>query len=342
MNFANAQYLVLLAALPVGVAIVMFSMRKRTDSMRRIGDHHLVARLTRTADTRGRMIRRALILAALGLAVVALARPQWGESSQIVERRGVQLMVALDVSKSMLAEDIKPNRLERAKFVISDLVAQLTGDEVGLVLFSGSAFVQFPLTFDYSTARTFLDNASPRMIATQGTAIARAIEVSMRGFDEQRLSQKVIVIVSDGENHEDGVLEAARKAAEEGAVIYTVGVGTSDGHTVPDLNRFGEVTGPLVDRQGNLVVSRLNEMILRQIAAEGGGEFFYESGSAADLLSQELNTLQEAASQAELQDRKVERFQIFAVIAVVLLIGAEVVSERRRIAPQVQARGQEA
>ena len=342
MTFENAQYLVLLAALPAAMALIALSIRKRTDSMRRIGDHHLVTRLARTANTRGRMIRRVLILAALGMAVIALARPQWGESKQVVERRGIQLMVALDVSKSMLAEDLKPNRLERAKFVISDLIGQLTGDEVGLVLFSGSAFVQFPLTFDYATARTFLDNASPRMIATQGTAIERAIEVSMGGFDEQRLSQKVIVIVSDGENHEDGALEAARNAAEEGAVIYTVGVGTSEGHTVPDIDRFGDVTGPLVDRQGNLVVSRLNEMVLRQIAAEGGGEFFFESGSAAELLSQELNTLQEATSQADLQDRKVERFQIFAVIAVVLLIGAEVVSERRRIAPQVHTRGQEA
>ncbi len=342
MTFESSQFLLLLAALPVAIALIALSIRKRADSMNRIGDHHLVARLARTADTRGRMIRRTLILAALALAVVALARPQWGESSQIVERRGIQLMIALDVSKSMLAEDLKPNRLERAKYVISDLIAQLTGDEVGLVLFSGAAFVQFPLTFDYATARTFLDNASPRMIATQGTAIDRAIDVSMGGFDDQRLSQKVIVIVSDGENHEDGALEAARKAAEAGAIIFTVGVGTSEGHTLPDLDRFGEVTGPLVDSQGNLVVSRLNEMVLRQIAVEGGGQYFAESGSAAELLAFEFNTLQDAASQAELQERKVERFQVFAVIAIVLLIGAELVSERRRNAPPVRARGQEA
>ena len=342
MTFANAQYLFLLAALPVAVALIALSISKRSDSMRRIGDHHLVSMLARTADTRGRVIRRALILAALGLAVVALARPQWGESSQIVERRGVQLMIALDVSKSMLAEDLKPNRLERSKFVISDLIDQLTGDEVGLVLFSGAAFVQFPLTFDYATAKTFLDNASPRMIATQGTAIARAIEVSMEGFDTQRLSQKVIVIVSDGENHEEGALEAANEAADEGAVVFTVGVGTPEGHTIPDSDRFGNVTGPMVDRQGNLVVSRMNEMVLRQIAAEGGGEFFAESGSTAEMLAIELNTLQEAASEAELQERKVERFQIFAVIAIILLIGAELVSERRRVAPPARVRGQEA
>ena len=342
MTFQNAQYLILLAALPVAVAIIALSIRRRTDSMRRIGDHDLVTRLARTANTRGRMVRRVLILAALGLAVVALARPQWGESSQIVERRGIQLIVALDISKSMLAEDLKPNRLERAKFVISDLIGHLTGDEFGLVIFSGSAFVQFPLTFDYATARTFLATSSPRMIATQGTAIARAIEVSMGGFDSKRLSQKVIVIVSDGENHEEGALEAAHKAAEEGAVIFTVGVGTSEGHTIPDVDPFGEVRGPLTDRQGNLVVSRMNEMVLRQIAVEGGGKFYAESASTAELLAQELNTLQEAASDAELQSRKVERFQIFAVVAILLLIAAELVSERRSIAPPVRARGQEA
>lgn len=341
MTFENAQYLILLAALPVAVALIALSIRKRTASMSRIGDHRLVARLARTADARGRTIRRALILAALGLAVIALARPQWGESSQIVERRGVQLMVALDVSKSMLAEDLEPNRLERAKFVISDLILRLTGDEVGLVLFSGRAFVQFPLTFDYATARTFLANASHQMIQVQGTEMSRAIGVAMRGFDDQRLSQKVIVIVSDGENHDDRVLETTREAAEEGVVIFTVGVGTSDGHTIPDVDPFGQATGPLTDRQDNIVISRLNEMALRQIAEAGGGKYFAESDKAALLLSQELTGLQEAASDAETKSRKVERFQIFAVIAVVLLIGAELVSERRRIAPSIRARGQE-
>ena len=341
MTFENAQYLILLAALPVAVALIALSIRKRTASMSRIGDHRLVARLARTADARGRTIRRALILAALGLAVIALARPQWGESSQIVERRGVQLMVALDVSKSMLAEDLEPNRLERAKFVISDLILRLTGDEVGLVLFSGRAFVQFPLTFDYATARTFLANASHQMIQVQGTEMSRAIGVAMRGFDDQRLSQKVIVIVSDGENHDDRVLETTREAAEEGVVIFTVGVGTSDGHTIPDVdpvwtgNRSPdrsagqhrdiqtERNGPQADREA------------------GGGKYFAESDKAALLLSQELTGLQEAASDAETKSRKVERFQIFAVIAVVLLIGAELVSERRRIAPSIRARGQE-
>ena len=342
MTFANAQYLLLLAALPVAVALIALSMSRRTDSMRRIGDHHLISMLALTTDTRGRMIRRALILAALGLAVFALARPQWGESSQIVERRGVQLMIALDVSKSMLAEDLEPNRLERAKFVISDLIWRLTGDEVGLVLFSGRAFVQFPLTFDYATARTFLGNASHQMIQVQGTEMSRAIEVAMRGFDEQRLSQKVVVIVSDGENHDDQVLETAREAAEQGVVIFTVGVGTSDGHTIPDVDPLGRPVGPLTDRQNNIVVSRLNEMALRQIAEAGGGKYFAESDRAALLLSQELTGLQEAASEAELQERKVERFQIFAVIAVILLIGAELVSERRRVAPPVRVRGQEA
>ena len=342
MTFANAQYLLLLAALPVAVALIALSMSRRTDSMRRIGDHRLISMLALTTDTRGRMIRRALILAALGLAVVALARPQWGESSQVVERRGVQLMIALDVSKSMLAEDLEPNRLERAKFVISDLIWRLTGDEVGLVLFSGRAFVQFPLTFDYATARTFLGNASHQMIQVQGTEMSRAIEVAMRGFDDQRLSQKVVVIVSDGENHDDQVLETAREAAEQGVVIFTVGVGTSDGHTIPDVDPLGRPVGPLTDRQNNIVVTRLNEMALRQVAEAGGGKYFAESGSTADLLAVELDKLQEAASEAELQERKVERFQIFAVFAVILLIGAELVSERRRVAPPVRIRGQEA
>ena len=202
MTFANPQYLVLLTALPLVIGVAYWAARRRTLALDRVGNPSLVRRLTASANAGGRLTQTVLMIAALGLAIVALARPQWGASTQVVERQGVQLMVALDVSKSMLAEDLKPNRLTRAKLEVYDIIRQLGGDEIGLVLFAGSAFVQFPLTYDYATARTFLDKARPDMIQRQGTALAKAINLSMTGLADERPGQKVILIITDGEDHE--------------------------------------------------------------------------------------------------------------------------------------------
>ena len=168
MSFANPQYLLFLVAIPIAIGIVYWSVQNRDRMLRRIGNPRLVSRLTATVNLRGRMIARALTILALGLAIMALARPQWGESVQTVEREGVQIIIALDISRSMLAEDIKPSRLVRAKLEIADLLQRLQGDEVGLVLFSGTAFLQFPLTFDYLSARNFIENANTEMILETG------------------------------------------------------------------------------------------------------------------------------------------------------------------------------
>ena len=197
-----------------------------------------------------------------------------GSDVQIVEHRGVQVMVALDISRSMLAQDLKPTRLDRAKLEISDLMSRLTGDEVGIVLFSGASFIQFPLTFDYATARTYLRNASPDAITRQGTVIAKAIETAMTGFSEERVSQKIIVIMTDGENHEGDPIAAARQAAEDGAVIYTVGFGSPEGEPVPEYDGQGNVIGYREDDQGRVVITQLDEAALQQVAQAGGGKYF--------------------------------------------------------------------
>ena len=259
MNFGAPQFLYALAALPALMVFVRWALVRRAASVRRIGDPVLVERLSEAASRRMHTLRLVLWFVGVALIIVALARPQWGSDIEIVEQRGVQVMVALDVSRSMLAQDVKPTRLGRAKLEISDLISRLDGDEVGIVLFSGASFIQFPLTSDYATARTYLNHASPDSITRQGTVIAEAIETAMAGFSHQRAGQKIIVIMTDGENHEGDPIAAAQQAAGEGVVIYTVGFGSPDGEPLPEYDEEGNITGYRRDTQGGVITSKLDE-----------------------------------------------------------------------------------
>lgn len=329
MTFSNPQFLYLLAALPLAAAAIYWGARSRRNALARLGNPDLTRRLADSVSRRGRLLASALAVLALGMSIIALARPQWGESAQVVERRGVHLMIALDVSRSMLARDIQPTRLDRAKLEIYDLMRQLDGDEVGLALFAGAAFIQFPLTFDIATARTFLDYAEPRAIGRQGTDIEKAIRVSMLGLADDRPSQKAIIIFSDGERQEGEAVAAAQEAAESGAAVFTVGVGGTEGAAVPTLDAWGNIESY---PDNPAVLSRLDERELREIADAGGGVYIHagESANAADMLAAELNRLQQTTMEHELEAVKVERFQIFAAAAIALLIARELIPSRRR------------
>ena len=329
MTFGSPLYLYALLALPALMAFVWWAFARRAALVQRIGDPALIERLSMTVN-RG-MRRRRLVLWFLGIAliIIALARPQWGSDVQIVEHRGVQVMVALDISLSMLAQDLKPTRLDRAKLEISDMMSRLTGDEVGIVLFSGASFIQFPLTFDYATARTYLRNASPDAITRQGTVIAKAIETAMTGFNEERVSQKIIVIMTDGENHEGDPIAAAQQAAEDGAVVYTVGFGSPEGEPIPVYDAQGNVTSYREDDQGRVVISRLDETTLQQVARAGGGKYFraVERGAIAGLVD-EIQSFQDESLQSEFNRTKIERFQIFLLAGVLSLVLAEMMTDR--------------
>ena len=329
MTFGSPQYLYALLALPALMAFVWWAFARRAALVQRIGDPALIERLSMTVN-RG-MRRRRLVLWFLGIAliIIALARPQWGSDVQIVEHRGVQVMVALDISLSMLAQDLKPTRLDRAKLEISDMMSRLTGDEVGIVLFSGASFIQFPLTFDYATARTYLRNASPDAITRQGTVIAKAISTAMTGFNEERVSQKIIVIMTDGENHEGDPVAAAQQAAEDGAVVYTVGFGSPEGEPIPVYDAQGNITGYREDDQGRVVISSLDETTLQQVARAGGGKYFraVERGAIAGLVD-EIQSFQDESLQSEFNRTKIERFQIFLLLGVLSLVLAEMMTDR--------------
>ncbi len=329
MTFASPQFLFALAALPALMIFARWVLARRTAALSRIGDPDLVERLSTGGGRTMRLVRLALWFVGVALIVVALSRPQWGSEIEIVEQRGVQLMVALDVSRSMLSRDVKPTRLDRAKLEISDLISRLRGDTVGIVLFSGASFIQFPLTADYATARTYLSSAGPHAITRQGTAIGDAIVTAMGGFNDQRVSQKVIVIMTDGENHEGDPLETAREAAAEGAVIYTVGFGSPEGVPVAVYDEQGEVIGYRQDSEGQPIVSRLDEDALQRIAEAGGGQYFRaDSPGAMSRLLDEVESFQDESLQSELSERRVERFQVFLLVGALLLFLAEILTDR--------------
>ena len=334
MTFGSPQYLVLLAVVPIAAGLVAWAFFARQRALARFGDPALVRRLIGSANTPGRLAKSVLTIAAIALVILAAARPQWGETEQVVERHGVQLMVALDISRSMLAEDVRPNRLERAKLEATDLLERLHGDEVGLVLFSGAAFIQFPLTYDYPTARTFLDRADTEMIARQGTVLDEAITVSMVGLDNDRVGHKAIVIISDGEDdhQESDYVRAANRAADAGLTVYTIGVGTTDGEPIPVRDAWGNFVGYQEDGDGNMVLSRINEDVLKSVAEAGGGTYVLAGGStsAAAVIAEELDNLEKTIVESEITNARVERFQWFAGGAILLLIASRLIPDRRR------------
>jgi Ca-activated chloride channel family protein len=303
--------------------------RQQTD-LARLGSPALVRRLSNSVNWRGRRWRNGLWLVALASLLIALARPQWGSEAQIVQQEGIEVMVALDVSKSMLAQDIKPDRLSRAKMEIADLMTRLGGDEIGLVLFSGASFVQFPLTSDYATALSFLDNARPEVISRPGTAIGDALRTAMSGFDPNRASQKVIVLITDGEDHGGDALAMAQQAADQGVMLYTIGFGSPQGEPIPEYDAQGGVVGYKQDQQGNVVLSKLDEATLQQIAQIGHGRYFRATvdGSELDALVAELNTLQKAELSSQIETWGIERFQGFLLAALGALVITELIPDR--------------
>ncbi|MEM7114843.1 MAG: VWA domain-containing protein [Chloroflexota bacterium] len=332
MNFAATQLLSLLIIIPLAGLLLWWVAFRRRQLLARLGDGALLARLSELVNHNGRLLRSILYLLALALTIIALARPQWGFDEETVEQQGVQIMVALDVSPSMLAEDIAPNRLLRARQEIADLMDLLGGDEIGLVLFSGAAFIQFPLTTDYNTAQSFLESATPSAISRPGTVLGEAILTAMAGFNADRTSQKVILILTDGEDHETDPLAAAQTAAADNVVIYTIGFGSDQGEPIPLYNQLGQSAGFLQDNAGNMVLTRLDDGILRQVASVTNGRYFQASsvGNLANDIASELDRLEQTSLESRTERIAIERFQIFLLVAVITLFAIPLISERKK------------
>ncbi len=340
MSFAQPAALLALLVLPAAAALVAWAARRRARSLGTVAEPHLIGRLVTGVSGGGRAWRLGLWALALACLALALARPQWGVREAEVGQEGVQVVVALDVSASMLARDVRPDRLTRAKLEIIDLMDRLDGDEVGLVLFSGAAFVQLPLTSDYLTARRFLDAAGPESISTPGTVVGRAIRTAAGAFDHGREGSKAILLMTDGEDSETDTAAAAREAADMGVTIFAVGFGSPQGEPVPELDPAGNVVGYKADAAGNRVLSRLDEQTLRAVADAAGGAYFPPAGAAAAVAA-EIDGLETARLEGRVHSQPIERFQIFLAAAVVALVLAELIPEsalggalRRRLLPR--------
>ncbi|MDX1417421.1 MAG: VWA domain-containing protein [Candidatus Promineifilaceae bacterium] len=332
MQFAQPQFLYLgLILIPAVGLFLLWAKRQQRKALDRLGNKNLIQRLSANINWTGRRWRVALWLVALTMVMFALARPQWGSEVREVEQEGLQVMVALDVSQSMLAEDIKPSRLDRAKLEIADLTERLDGDEIGLVLFSGASFVQVPLTSDYLTALNYLDSANPSVISRPGTVIGDAIRTAMSAFDQELNNQKVLIVMTDGEDHETDPLAMAQEAADAGILIYTIGFGTAEGEPVPETDPYGEVVGYKRDQNGEVVLSRLDEGTLQGIAQTGNGKYYRATadGRELDSLLAEIDDLQRAQLATRFETTFIERYQIFLALGLAALIISELIPERK-------------
>ncbi len=331
MIFAKPQFLLALLLVPTLSIFLLWSRRQGQKALHRLGDESLIRRLSANINRRGRRWKVTMQIIALSLLIIALARPQWGSQIREIQQEGLQVMVVLDISASMLAQDIKPSRLERAKLEIADLMNRLDGDEIGLVLFSGASFIQVPMTTDYTTALSYLDSAQPGAISRPGTVIGDAMRTAWNGYDQQLNSQKVMVLMTDGEDHETDPIAAAEELADIGVLIYSIGFGTPEGEAVPVLDESGNIKGYKQDQNGKTVLSRLDEATLEEIARTGNGKYYRATASGRELdnLLAEIDRLQKTEVQARFETHYIERFQIFLGLALVALITSEIIPDRK-------------
>lgn len=330
MTFAKPEVLFGLLLIPAVAVFLWWAHKQQQKALLLLGEEKLIRKLTANLNWSGKKWKIILEITTLALIVLALARPQWGSEVREIEQEGLQVIVALDVSASMLAQDIKPNRLERAKLEIADLMKKLNGDEIGLVLFSGASFIQVPLTTDYNTALVYLDNASPEVISRPGTVIGDAMRTAWNGFDQEQNSQKVLVMMTDGEDHETDPVAAAQELADQGVLIYTIGFGTQEGETIPILDENDNIIGYKKDQNGDVILSRLDEPTLIELAEIGNGEYYRATASGNELgqLLDEIDRLQTTQLQTRFESHNIERYQIFLGLALVLFVINEIIPER--------------
>ena len=325
-RFESSQYLYLLLVLLALTAIHYYIIYRKKQQVKRFGDPELTKQLFLGVSRWRPEVKFWLAMVALASFIVALARPQFGTRLDTRERVGIEAIIALDVSNSMLAEDVKPNRLEKAKMMVSNMVDGMRDDKIGLIVFAGQAFVQLPITNDYVSAKMFLETISPSMISVQGTDVAEAINLAMRSFTQQEDVSRAIFIITDGEDNEGGAVEAAKKAAAEGVRVYVLGIGNPGGAPIP-IPGTGQY---IIDEEGNTVVSKLSEEMCREIATAGGGSYIYvdNSSSAQKKLSEQLDRLSKVKMESQMYSEYDEQFQGFVLIGLLLLLIDVILLER--------------
>lgn len=326
-RFAHPEFLYLFFVLPALLMFYVYTRRLRRRAIKRYGNPELLFELMPEVSPKRHHLKFWLLLGAIAMVIVVMVGPQFGSKLETVKRQGVEIMVCLDVSNSMLAEDVKPNRLAKAKQMLSRLTDDFTEDKVGLIVFAGDAFTQLPITSDYVSAKMFLSSINPSMVSTQGTAIGAAINLAMRSFTPSETSDKTIILITDGENHEDNAVEVATVAAEKGIHVNIVGMGDPKGSPIP----IDGDNDYLKDRNGNVVITKLNEEMCQKIAAAGEGIYVRadNTNSALRALQKEIDKMNKSDLDSKVYSEYDERFQVFAWMALILLITDFMILDRK-------------
>lgn len=322
LRYDNIEFLYLLSLIPLLIIGIIMYSKWQKNSILKFGDINLLNQLMQSHSIFRKKIKNTLFVLAITFLIVGLSNPQVGTKMEEVKREGVDLMIAIDLSYSMMAQDIKPNRLERAKQAISRLIDKLEGDRIGLVVFAGEAYVQLPITTDYSAAKLFLSTVNTSIIPTQGTKIGNAIDLCSKSFDKENAQSKAIIIITDGETHDEEAIESAKKAKEEGIYIHTLGMGLTKGGPIPIYNKYGSTSEFRKDREGNVIITKLNESMLEEIALAGEGTYIRANNSKSGLSSlfEEINKMEKKEIGTMIFTNYKDRFQIFIGISLVLLI----------------------
>ena len=326
-RFEEPSYLYLLLLIPLlAVGYLLANIRKKR-AIRQFGDPQLMARLMPDVSSFRPHVKMVLLLFAVGLMSVLLARPQFGSKLETVKRKGVEVIIALDISNSMLAQDVQPSRLVKAKRLIAQLVDKMENDKVGMIVFAGDAFTQLPITSDYISAKMFLDAINPGLITKQGTAIGAALDLANKSFTPQEGVGRAVILITDGENHEGGANEAAEAAAKKGIQVNVLGVGSPDGAPIPiegsnDYRR---------DREGNVIVTRLNEAMCQQVAKAGNGIYVRvdNSNAAQKAITQEIDKMAKADVETQVYTDFNEQFQAVAWCVLLILLIEMLILERQ-------------
>jgi Ca-activated chloride channel family protein len=328
-RFAHIEYLYLLLLIPVLGFIFMIIFSQRRKAINRFGNPDVISPLMPEVSFSRPVVKSVLVLLALAVLVFGIARPQFGSKLREIKREGVEIIIALDVSNSMMAEDIKPNRLERAKQAIARLVDRLVNDKIGLIVFAGDAYTQIPITTDYVSAKLFLNAISTEIVPRQGTAIGSAIELGMRSFTQQEGTSKALIIITDGENHEDDAVEAAKLALEKGINVHTIGIGLPQGAPIPVYS--GGQKSYRTDRQGETIISKLDESMLRRISAAGEGVYIRSTDTRVglDKLFDEINKMEKQEMESKIYSDYDERFQYVFGLGLFILLLEFIILERK-------------
>ena len=325
LNFAQSQYLLLLLLIPFFFVIQALVLKMRRNRIRKFGDEALVSQLMPSYSKGKVWVRLVLFSIGFFFFVIGLSRPQIGAKLKEHETKGAEIMIVLDVSNSMLAEDYSPNRLERAKLAISRLVDKLREDRIGLIVFAGNSFVQLPITTDYVSAKMFLNSITTGSVPVQGTAIGEAINTAMRSFSVQSEKSRAVIVITDGENHEDDPVAAAKQAAEMGVRVYTIGVGSPEGKPIP---MDGEL---LKDKDGEIVVTRLDEKVLQDVAQAGNGLYVRAGNSEFGLnpIIENIDRMEDEKYSSIVFEEFDEQFMYFMAIALFFFVLEMLVGDRR-------------